>query len=237
MFWNVNVVGWFFFFSSLLNVSFSCGGKAGCERHTEGGCGPGCGRHTDAFSVPEHREWALGAVHNPSWPRLECAFLSPLPKHCATCMWSPKCSLRFIWGKSLFILVSSHVALENGQCSALHSATIATSFSPHPSSSSWGWEILDAHSLCSYSVFNETFGICKECFVGLSKCKFPCIVMRRAYYSNFCGLHCIGLNFDPVPLWPSFLATSESRPFHPSCVIDPKQECGVNVVSDSWIKP
>lgn len=29
-----------FFFSSLLNVSFSCGGKAVCELHTEGGCCP-----------------------------------------------------------------------------------------------------------------------------------------------------------------------------------------------------
>lgn len=47
---------------------------------------------------------------------------------------------------------------------------------------------------------NETFGICKEHFVGLGKCKFLCIVMRSAYYSNFCGLHCIGLNFAPVPL-------------------------------------
>lgn len=198
---------------------------------------PNWGRQTDVFSVPEHHEWTLGAAHNPSCPRLECAFFSPLSKCCVTCMWSPKCFLRFRWGKSLFILVSSHVALENGERSALHSATIAMSFFPHPSSFSRGWEILDAHSLCSYSLFNETFGICREYFVGLSKCKFPCIVMRSAYYSNFCGLHCIGLNFDPVPLWPSFLATSESRPFHPSCVIDPKQEHGVNVVSYSWIKP
>lgn len=44
------------FFSSLLNVSFSCGGKAVCELHTEGGSSPCWGRHTDAFSVPEHHE-------------------------------------------------------------------------------------------------------------------------------------------------------------------------------------
>lgn len=58
---------------------------------------------------------------------------SPLSKHCATCVWSPKCFLIFRWGKSLFILVSSHVALENRQCSALHSATIAISFFFPPS--------------------------------------------------------------------------------------------------------
>lgn len=36
MFWNVNR----FYFFSLLNVPFSCGGKAVCELHTEGGCCP-----------------------------------------------------------------------------------------------------------------------------------------------------------------------------------------------------
>lgn len=151
----------------------------------------------------------------------------------------PKVLLKIQMRKIItFFLVSSHIALENGQCFALRSAAIATFFFfSHPSSFSQWWEILDAHSLCSYSLFNETSGMCREYFVGQSKWKFPCIVMRCAYYSDFCGLHCIGLNFDPVPLWPSFLATSELRPFHPSCVIDPKQERGVNVVSYSWIKP
>lgn len=37
---------------------------------------PNGGSHTDGFSVPEHHEWALGAAHNPSCPRLEGAFLS-----------------------------------------------------------------------------------------------------------------------------------------------------------------
>lgn len=109
-------------------------------------------------------------------------------------------------------------------------------FFPIPAFSAKGEKYL-MPTVSVHVLFNETFGICKEYFVGLSKCKFLCIVMRSAYYSNFCGLNCIGLNFAPVPLWPSFLATSESRPFHPSCVIDPKQERGVNVVSYSWIKP
>lgn len=150
MFWNLN--GFYFFFPprcwmflSLVEVKL----YVNCILR---GLLPDGGSHTDAFSVPEHHEWALGATHNPSCPRLEGAFLSPLSKHCATCMWSPKCFLRLRWGKSLFILVSSHVALENRQCSALHSATIAISFFPHPSIFSRGWEILDAHSLCSCSL-------------------------------------------------------------------------------------
>lgn len=99
-----------------------------------------------------------------------CAFLFPFSQCCVTCMWTPKCFLRFRWGKPLFILVSSHIALENGRCSALHSATIAISFFPCPSSFSQWWEILDACSLCSCSLFDETSGISEEYFVGHGKC-------------------------------------------------------------------
>lgn len=149
-------------------------------------------------------------------------------------MWSPKYLLRFRWGKSLFILVSSHVALENRQLYIL--LQLPSSFFCIPAFSAKGEKYL-MPTVSVHVLFNETFGICKQYFVGLGKCKFLCIVMRSAYYSNFCGLHCIGLNFAPVPLWPNFLAASELRPFHPSCVMDPKQEHGVNVVSYSWIKP
>lgn len=75
---------------------------------------------------------------------------SPLSKHCATCMWSPKCFLRFGWGKSLFILVSSHVALENRQCSALHSATIAISFFFPPSQQ---FQLRVRNTWCPQSLF------------------------------------------------------------------------------------
>lgn len=151
---------------------------------------PNWGRHTDAFSVPEHHTWALGAAHNPSCPRWERDFLSTLSKRCATCMWCPKSVLRFRWGKSLFILASSHIALENGRCSALRSATIATSLFPHPSSFSHGWETLGAHSSCSCSLFNETFGICKDYFVGLGKqvpvyCDEKCILLGFLWASLY----------------------------------------------------
>ena len=221
----------------MLNVSFSCGGKVVCELHTEGGCCPmevGTQMLLVFLSIVSGLWELLTTSPVQGWSVLSFLLSLNVVRHAYD---PPKCFWRFRWGKQLFILVGSHIAPENGQCSALHSATIAISFFLYPSSFSLGWEILHAHSLCSYFVFNETFGICKEYFVGISKCKFPCIVMRSAYYSNFCGLHCIGLNFDLLPLWHSFLATSESRPFHPSCVIDPKQEHGVNAVSYSWIKP
>lgn len=97
---------------------------------------------------------------------------------------------KFRWEKSVFILVSSHIVLENGQCSALLSPTIAISSFPHPSSFSWGWEVLDACSFSPFSFFNETFGICKEYFVGLSKlisvyCDEKCMLLKFLWTSLY----------------------------------------------------